>query len=148
MGEFLLGTKHELTNLLKESGDTRYGKTVIIQSTERKNFLGILVNDSVIIPLRINQPAEDSIQNMANINISELSVKPNSNLAEEMAHTLGLPYNGHTERLYSDGAVFKGVLALHLYFYEHNESEESFLQKASAIMESKGVKVSLLKETK
>ncbi len=145
MAEFLLGTRHDLSNLFNENGENRYGKTVVIQSTDKKNFMGILVEDSIVIPLRVNQPAEDSIQNMVNINISELAASPNKNLAEEMAHKLGLPYNGHTMRLYSDGQVFKGVLALHLYFYEHIESEEASFQKMSEILDTRGVKISLLK---
>lgn len=146
MSEFLIESQILARKLFPESSENRYGKTVIIKNPENKVFLGLLVKDSVIIPVGIKEPAEDTLRNIVNINKGEITPNSKENAAQNVAHSLGLPYNGQTYGLYSDGQLFSGVFGLHLYFYDYHESQQKFVTKMSDVLSSLGVKVSILED--
>lgn len=145
MSEFLIESSKFVKNMFPESAEVGFGKTVVFKNQDNKVFLGILLKDSVFIPLGTKEPSNEVMSNMIRLNKSEITPNPRESTGENVAHKLGLPFNGQTYGLYSDGQIIGPVYGLHLYFREHHDSAETMFEDMAKILDGVNVKASIVK---
>jgi hypothetical protein len=126
--------------------DISDGIKVVKLTREGVKFLGFLMGNSIILPLSSGDYKEDAISQVVARNLH--AADANSKEIPEVAvcHLLGLGYNSRNEGLFSDGAVFSEISAIHLYPGGYIEDQNEFIKFASEQLKLAGTTLTVFKK--
>ena len=125
---------------------SRYGEVVEISNESGVKFHGILVGKSIVIPISAGHDTEDSLKNIVNLNLLELNTRSRKNKGDQTCALLGLPYNGNTLGIYSDGVNFGQIDTVHLYPKGYIATQEEFMCLITYVFMTKNLKIILSEE--
>lgn len=128
-----------------ESGEhySKFGKTVEITRGDIK-FAGFLVEKSIVIPTNAGKGTDESIVLFVGANLEVIRSNSEEKPLPATCHLLGLPYNGQTLGIYSDGQNFGQITGIHFHPNEHLQSQEDFLKQAIESLASVGSQLTIL----
>ncbi len=125
---------------------SKFGKMVEISRGESVKFLGFIVDKSIIIPLSSGKDSDDDLALIAGANMEVIRTNTKDTSHEASCHLLGLPYNGQTLGLYSDGQNFGQIDAIHIHPETHMESQEEFVDFAREALTSVGSTLTIIED--
>ncbi len=123
---------------------SKFGRTVEISRGGSIKFLGFLVEKSIVIPLSYGKDSDDYLSQVSGANLEVVRSNSIEGAQPATCHLLGLPYNGPTLKLRSDGQWFGQISAIHLHPDEFIESQDHFIKFASDAFESVGATLTIL----
>jgi len=120
-----------------------HGQIVTIQNIKGDVLVGILVENSIAIPLSATDETDYNLKVITQANLVSIGNTKES-FPEAACHMMGLPFNGQTGGIYSDGNAIGQINAVHIHSNGVFNVQEDFLKRTKAAFHTKGLTVSVL----